>query len=726
MKSKWFVAVAIMLSILLTYTGKLMAFDSNLHVQILAQSMRQNQVTLSNHIAGYTGLTSIISKINGVSIYGLMQRATYDEDAQLLLPHVYLCSHFYNPLINKSGVCLSYISAYDQANDIGNLWSWPNARKYFYEGLTLANKDQREKALTKAFKGLGHVVHLVQDMAVPTHTRSDYHSFFFTEPFESYTKSQMLTLNYSGSGAPYKVDINITSSIQNAPRQLWDGDFYSYNDLPAGNNIGLSEYSAANFFSDDTIFNADKRPKVEDTDCKNLVSIGSVVNNRGETDYLRYISKIVGEKVDKLVAFGLLTAYVDENLIASGWPVGTTCGNPNYVLSLLGLDDEISKEYASKLVPLAVTYGAALMDYFFKSQIEIILPDDGLYAFVPNNGSLYPYTNMSFTKITLKARNILPSGENMNGGTVTLIVTYRVANADPFKPGVVNVSNEIYHSITKMNGVTSIPRDVPEEFTFDLTSNPIPLLATDVYLQLAYKGQIGTKADEVAFGYKDISEPTPADFFNNMDKICLYDNWYDAGSPAALAVVDTNGNHIANVWDLYAHNAQNFHLKYSPLSNPIDASSTVKTVSIPLINPGEHKRVLYFLSDYDFNYSYRYSKLSTTLDDRFWHSITGKVYLFPGIGIKRQTDIVPGYMCGDESYLCSSLYKPVFYDFRGVNMWSGSGGIFINSEYPTNSNCPLSQLNSIPTPSTATTMQSQLRKRGAVSIPVYAEPRLTR
>ncbi|MBF0592609.1 MAG: hypothetical protein HQL02_11035 [Nitrospirae bacterium] len=725
MNSKWFVAVAIMLSILLTYTRTLMAFDPHLHIKILAKSMLQNKVTLSNYITGYTGLKNIASPVNGVPIIALVQLATYDEDVKLAFPKFYVCSHFYNPLINKSfdgGTCDSYVSAYDWANDGRNDWSWANARKYFYEGLTLIDEVQREQALTKAFTALGHVVHLVQDMAVPAHTRSDIHIIY--EPFESYTKSQMKKLNYSASSAPYNVDINITSSIQNAPRQLWDGDSYSYNFLPAGSNIGLSEYSAANFFSRTTVFATDKRPKVEDTNCNDLVPIGSVINNKGETDQKIYISKIFGERVDKLVAFGLLTNHVKTKMSASGYS-GTTCGNPNYVLSLVGFDDDINQEYASKLVPLAVTYGAALMDYFFKSQIEITLPDDGVYAFVPDNGSIYPYPNMNFTQVTLKAKNILLSGEDMSGGDITLDVTYRIAQADPFVTGPVDVSNEISHAIVTKSGVT-IPKGTPVELTFDLpntlpSNKPIPILATDVYLQLAYKGMIGAKADEVAFGYKDISEPTPADFFNSMDKICLNNNWYDAGSQAALAAVDSNGNRIANFWDVYAHNAQNFYLRYSTLDNPINASSTEKIASVPLINAGEHKRVLYFLSDYEFNYSLRYSEASTAIEDGFRHF--SKTYLFQGAGIKRQTDVVQSPICEDEKIICSSYEYPAFYDFRNVYMWNGSGAIFMNEEYPTNSDCPLSQLSPVLNPSTPATEQSQPQDGVTVGVPVYVEPR---
>ncbi len=321
----------------------------------------------------------------------------------------------------------------------------------------------------------------------------------------------------------------------------------------------------------------------------------------------------------------------------------------------------------------------------------------------------------------------------------TSVVTYRVPKEktdgkkdDPFQTGPIEISDEVYHSIVANSGVTKIER-TPTKLTFDLSSNPnpIPIWATNVYLQIAYKGQIGTKADEVAFGYKDISEPTPVDFFNNMDKICLNSNWYDAGSAQAIAIVDKNGNHKADSaedsyeWDVYPHDMKDVYLQYSPLNSPRYASSSSSghIHSIALINAGGHNRVLYLLTDYEFNHSLRYSQepIATVTDDKFGHS--SMTYLYPGMGIKRQTEVIPGAFCGNENSLCSGIFTPEFYEFRGFNMWGGAGVIPINLQYPVDQPCSMDQFVTLPNPSAPATVQSQPQKAGTVSIPVYAEPR---
>ena len=67
----------------------------------------------------------------------------------------------------------------------GNLWDWDHVREYFYTYLTgndfqgnlVANtKEQREEYFAKCLQGLGQVLHLLQDMAVPAHVRDDFKS----------------------------------------------------------------------------------------------------------------------------------------------------------------------------------------------------------------------------------------------------------------------------------------------------------------------------------------------------------------------------------------------------------------------------------------------------------------------------------------------------------------------------------------------------------------------
>jgi hypothetical protein len=51
-----------------------------------------------------------------------------------------------------------------------------DAREYQLKSLTETTKVDREKNAALLFRTLGQVIHLVQDMAQPQHTRNDPHS----------------------------------------------------------------------------------------------------------------------------------------------------------------------------------------------------------------------------------------------------------------------------------------------------------------------------------------------------------------------------------------------------------------------------------------------------------------------------------------------------------------------------------------------------------------------
>ena len=57
------------------------------------------------------------------------------------------------------------LSAQNANQDVGGKWSWKDARDYF--------KTQRDIYFANTFRGLGHLMHLVQDMSVPEHVRNN-------------------------------------------------------------------------------------------------------------------------------------------------------------------------------------------------------------------------------------------------------------------------------------------------------------------------------------------------------------------------------------------------------------------------------------------------------------------------------------------------------------------------------------------------------------------------
>lgn len=90
--------------------------------------------------------------------------------------------HFHNPLTNK-GLLGKEFSAIVWATlpvggqSLAPQASWDDVRYYYRRALTAADKNERENWFALTFQGLGQMMHLVEDMSVPAHTRDDMHVF---------------------------------------------------------------------------------------------------------------------------------------------------------------------------------------------------------------------------------------------------------------------------------------------------------------------------------------------------------------------------------------------------------------------------------------------------------------------------------------------------------------------------------------------------------------------
>ena len=63
----------------------------------------------------------------------------------------------------------------DSVYNPGGDWSWSQVRSYYLAALTSSIKTDRDTSFANTFRGMGQLMHLVQDMSVPEHTRNDGH-----------------------------------------------------------------------------------------------------------------------------------------------------------------------------------------------------------------------------------------------------------------------------------------------------------------------------------------------------------------------------------------------------------------------------------------------------------------------------------------------------------------------------------------------------------------------
>ncbi|MDD5294628.1 MAG: hypothetical protein PHP21_01760, partial [Patescibacteria group bacterium] len=206
-------------------------------------------------------------------------------------------NHFYNPITGYG------LPAFSSAKD----WTGQNIKQSLYpkgnqtwqRAIDSYVKGDRQEA----FMALGHNLHLIEDMAVPAHTRIDIH---LADPFENWAKN-------------------------NSDWKLVKTSMTKFNNLEEYFN-SLANYSNKYFLSEDTInYNV-----LVDSDTFKKKINGMTTNCvAGNTEGSKFcLIAFIKSK------FGAIKYFIDDPVVNS--------------------------DYYSLLAPKAVSYGAGMIDLFFK------------------------------------------------------------------------------------------------------------------------------------------------------------------------------------------------------------------------------------------------------------------------------------------------------------------------------------------------------------------------
>jgi hypothetical protein len=281
------------------------------------------------------------------------------------------------PLVGQIGQSAALWSQ-NRDQVVGGQHAWQDARARFLESLTLATDAERQAALGATFETLGHLLHHVQDAASPAHTRNDSH-LTFVDPDAFHDWAEIAAKRGPALALPpvrfapgvLAIDPHPLAPIPMA--RLLDTEALRLTGQPGeGTDIGLAEYSSANFFSDDTVF------------AEGFAFPGSAAVTLGPPEPVagelrRYIRRLRNGQPGERLA--VPSALFDVLALALGE-------------QSFGLDDHVLADYASLLFPRAVGYGAGLIDYFFRGRlagrIETAADDPSVVRFAGTNGSPEP------------------------------------------------------------------------------------------------------------------------------------------------------------------------------------------------------------------------------------------------------------------------------------------------------------------------------------------------
>ncbi|MHB8495229.1 MAG: hypothetical protein ACYC9Z_16200 [Casimicrobiaceae bacterium] len=478
-----------------------------------------------------------------------------------------------------------------------NGFSVVDAREAMFRALTLMTKADgayadiapgeddatrqqwRQAYWATAFRALGDVLHLNQDMAQPQHTRNEPHSgkgcLFgvclggHTSVYERYINARALQTDTfkaeSASSTPIRTTISpLSIAPYPTPTFARYADYWStaQGSLSASGK-GLADYSNRGFFTAQNNLGSTEYPLPVSNILAYNVKIVAPTRWDGSAPSNPAPSYVVhGAVPDKL----LDTLATDVPLSSFGlWDqfLTSTSNLPGYTLNRVNYD-----AMANLLLPRAVAYSAGLINYFFRGRIDISLPDEGVYALTDHAG------DEDFKVLRAKVRNVTPpfasvdgtaQRQDMNGGDLFAIVRYHrdLAYAKSLDTVVgiapcaavlsVIVETDPGASTDCRDGVETIvvsqpivgvdlPSGSERLAEFKFTDAPIPLDATDVSLQVVYRGSLGSESDAVVVGTIDLSEPIYFTYQNATDYVRLGQAVYTRAAidadPALLALVE--------------------------------------------------------------------------------------------------------------------------------------------------------------------------------------------
>ena len=390
---------------------------------------------------------------------------------------------------------------------ITNSYTWQNGRDHEWNALTSSSEIQRETEMALTLRTVGQVVHLLQDLSQPGHTRNDSHFLF---PYiETYGIQHVTTLDYNSARALDWFSLGF--------RQLedfWDRGLYTGTSAAPLNNdsgettLGLAEFSNGNFLSEDSVYREVPSPALHHyefpsesgtdfaTVSNALVAAAKSATLRDQSTVKRMFIAKTGDGV--AVEHHATLTYVGYRRLKTGGAL------PQGAISIH--DDKVLGDYHSILIPRAVSYSAGALDYFFRGKLKLRVTWD-------DDQSRY------------KVEITNASSQRFKGGAFTLYFDDENGNRNPL---TLNLA-------TAWNPESALEPGASIEANFQ------PPTGTVGGYMLVYKGTIGTKDNGSAADPVDDGLAIAAHQF----KILRVRIVWDPLSDIDLYLVDANG---AIIW----------------------------------------------------------------------------------------------------------------------------------------------------------------------------------
>lgn len=238
------------------------------------------------------------------------------------------------------------------------------------------------------FRALGDLVHIIQDMSQPQHTRNDYHgpgATFPTTAFEAYTNARATGVNFECAPdddlltpptfhTPPVLKFTLANNVSYPiPPFTKYGDFFStQRGAQVVNGLGLADYSNSNFFSAGTNLGMNDYP--------------SPPNDIADLSYTHTEYTLTNPCI--LAASPLTKALernTKDNLNPTLNEIVAVSTQGLWSVDISDVDEAVSLELqssmaltrinyeamADNLIPRAIAYSAGLINHFFRGRLDV-------------------------------------------------------------------------------------------------------------------------------------------------------------------------------------------------------------------------------------------------------------------------------------------------------------------------------------------------------------------
>jgi hypothetical protein len=390
------------------------------------------------------------------------------------------------------------------------------------------------------------------------------------------------------------------------PRFALPIEYYTTGHVETGNvnaRRGMADFANRNFFSEGTILSSNYPYPPANSSDPSYQIVESTVEVPG-------MGMVVVNEYTRAVTDSVSPGFIDPVLVplAGRIPMATRsvwCNGVGVGQAICTNNATISPEQfriqGDVLIPRAVAYSAGLIDYFFRGRLQVDAPvEGGVLAAVdhgiPHGTDLLGYPHRTdnnaifgFTKVRLGVRNTTrlnasdtatQTDQPIGNGKLVAIARYHrnpcyrpdlraewtrdLDNGQFSVPSGTCSLDELRTDFEELSlsAVVTMPPDINgstlQTITFDFSADPIPVNVTDLYFQVAFRGDLGVEKDGIAVGRWDAPEPQFLVFHNDTDVHVSSSTWTPSIPPPAVGLTRTDNQPVGiATWNT---NQQLFHL----------------------------------------------------------------------------------------------------------------------------------------------------------------------